>query len=68
MEPNPSGWWWAIKHFPTKMLQEPLWSKLQYAAEHSREEGQYLRATFQSLVLNKGIELQYALHIWRETL
>ena len=42
--------------------------QLQYAAEHGHEEGQYLRKTFfSSLILNKEIELQHALHIWRET-
>ena len=23
-EPSPGRWWWVIKHFPSKMLQEPL--------------------------------------------
>ena len=42
--------------------------QLQCAIEHCHEEGQYLRTTSSSLVLNKWMELQYALHICRETI
>ena len=37
--------------------------QLQCEAEHCHEEGQYLRTTFLVAFLNKGIELQHALHI-----
>ena len=59
-EPSLGGWWWLIKHFSSKTLQG--------AAEHCHKEGQYLRITFLVAFLNKGIELQHALHIWQETL
>ena len=41
--------------------------QLQCAAEHCHEERHYLRTTFLSLFLDKGIKL-HALHICRETL
>ena len=42
--------------------------QLQCAAEHCHKEGRYLRTTFLVAFLSKGIELQNALHICRETL
>ena len=42
--------------------------QLQYVAEYCHEEGQYLRTTFLIAFLNKGIKLQHALHIWRESI
>ena len=64
-EPSLGGWWWVIKHFPSKTLQEPLsyscsvW--LSTVIKKDNTWGQHPT----SLFLNKGIESQHALHIWR---
>ena len=62
------GWWWVIKHFPSKMLQEPLCCSCSMrpsiVMKRENTRGQH----FSSLFLNKGIEFQQAFHIWQETL
>ena len=66
-EPSPGGWWWVIKHFKSKTLQEPLCCSCSMWPSIVMKKDNTWGQHSSSLVLNKGIELQHALHIWRET-
>ena len=66
-EPSPGGWWWVIKHFPSKPLQEPLCCSCSERPSIVMKKDNTWGQHFSSLFLNKGIELQHALHIWWET-
>ena len=67
-ERSPGGWWWVIKHFPAKTLQEPLCCSCSMRPSIVMRKDNTWGQHSSSLVLNEGIELQYALHIWPETL
>ena len=67
-EPSMGGWWWMIKHFPSKMIQEPLCCNCRMQPSIVMKKD-YTWGQYSSLlILNKGLELQHALHIWRESL
>ena len=67
-EPSPGGWWRLIKHFPSKTIREPLCCSCNMRPSIVMKKDNIWGQHSSSLVLNKGIELQDALHIWRETL
>ena len=67
-EPSPDGWWWVIKHFPSKTLQEPLCCSCSMRPSIVLKKHNKWGKLSSLLVLNKGIELEHALHIWRETI
>ena len=67
-EPSPGGWWWVIKHFPSKTIQVPLRCSCSVRPSTVMKKDNIWGKYSSLLVLNKGIELQHALHIWRETI
>ena len=66
-EQSLGGWWWVIKHFHQKCFRS-----LFVAATVCGWALSWRRTTWGqhslSLFLNKGMELQHALHNWQETL
>ena len=67
-EPSLGWWWWVIKHFPLKMLQEPLhYCCSMLPSIVMKKDNTWAQHSY-SLVLNKGNKLQHTFHIWQETL
>ena len=54
-EPSPGGWWWVIKHFPLKMLHEPLCCSCSMRPSIVMKKNNTWEQHSSSLVLNKGI-------------
>ena len=65
-EPSSGRWWWVIKHFPP--FQGSLCCSCRVRPSTFMKKDSAWGQHSSSLFLNKGIELQHALHIWRETL
>ena len=60
-EPCPGRWWWEIKHFPLKTLQERAYCSCSMRPSIVMKKSNTWEQHPSSLVLNKRIELQHAL-------